>query len=344
MRSGRNANRNGKVNKDMKSTGFHVAILALSLSVPASAQTAGRNEAYPERPIRLVVGSAPGGGNDFVARATNGKLSELLGKQVVIDNRGGAGGLLGTEIVAHAPPDGYTLLQMFSNFAILPTLHPKMSFDVEKDFIPIVKLASTPLILVVHPDVPATTVPELIAYARKQNGAVNFAAPGVGSLGHLAGELFKSMAKVDMSHVAYKGGGPAITALVGKQVHLYFSTVPAALAQVKAGRLRALGISSGKRSASAPQVPTIDEQGLPDFEVVGWFGMFAPAGTASQVTRMINAMVNKTLETSEVRERLARGGVEPEGGTMAAFENQVAKDIKKWSAVARRAGIQPGKR
>jgi tripartite-type tricarboxylate transporter receptor subunit TctC len=328
----------------MRNTVRLLFLLALSLSAAAVAQTRGSSQAYPDRPIRLVVGSAPGGGNDFVARATNAKLSELLGKQVVIDNRGGAGGLLGTEIVAHASPDGYTLLQMFSNFAILPTLHPKMSFDVEKDFIAIVNLASTPLILVVHPDVPANSVSELIEYARKQNGAVNFAAPGVGSLGHLAGELFKSMAKVEMSHVPYKGGGPAITALVGKEVHLYFSTVPAALTQVKAGRLRALGISSSKRSASAPQVPTIQEQGLRGFEVLGWFGMFAPAGTPSHIVSTINAAVNKTLASAEVKERLANGGVEPGGGTTAAFVDQVKQDIKKWNAVARQAGIRPGKR
>jgi tripartite-type tricarboxylate transporter receptor subunit TctC len=329
----------------MNSSAPLLFLLALLLSATAVAQTraTGPAQAYPEKPIRLVVGSAPGGGNDFVARVTNAKLSEFLGKQVVIDNRGGAGGLLGTEIVAHAPPDGYTLLQMFSNLAILPTLHPKMSFDVEKNLAPIVNLASTPLILVVHPSVPAKTVPDLIEYARGRNGAVNFAAPGIGSLGHLAGELFKSMAKVEMSHVAYKGGGPAIAALVGNEVHLYFSTVPAALTQVKAGRLRALGISSSKRSAAAPQVPTIQEQGLRGFEVVGWFGMFAPAGTPSYIINTINAGANKTIALAEVKERLASDGVEPEGGSPAAFAKQVKQDIEKWNAVARQAGIQPGK-
>ena len=202
----------------MTENGTVIAALALISSLAASGPA--YSQRYPDKPIRLVVGSAPGGGNDFVARVTNARLSELLGKQVIIDNRGGAGGLLGTETVAQATPDGYTLLQMFSNFAILPSLHPKLSFDVEKDFVPIVNVASTPLILVVHPSLPANSVQELITHARAQKGALNFAAPGVGSLGHLAGELFKSMAKVDMAHVAYKGGGPAIAALVGKDVHL----------------------------------------------------------------------------------------------------------------------------
>ncbi|MGZ8266163.1 MAG: tripartite tricarboxylate transporter substrate binding protein [Burkholderiales bacterium] len=318
---------------------IRTALFALALAGACSIASA---QGYPDKPIRLVVGSAPGGGNDFVARATNAKLSEMLGKQVVIDNRGGAGGLLGTEIVAQAQPDGYTLLQMFSNFAILPSLHPKLTFDVEKDFAPIVNIASTPLILVVHPGVPANSVQELIEYARGQKGAVNFAAPGVGSLGHLAGELFKSMAKVDMAHVAYKGGGPAISALVGKEVHLYFSTVPAALTQVKAGRLRALGVTSPKRIAAAPQTPTISEQGLPGFEVIGWFGMFAPARTPAAIVNQLNAVVNKTIALPEVRERLAADGVEPAGGTVAAFTKQVRQDIRKWNEVAKRAGIRAG--
>lgn len=296
-------------------------------------------QAYPERPIRLVVGSAPGGGNDFVARVTNAKLSELLGKQVVIDNRGGAGGLLASEIVAQATPDGYTLLQMFSNFAILPSLHEKLRFDVIKDFVPVANLASSALILVVHPSVPANSVPELIKLAQAKKGALNYAAPGVGSLGHLAAELFKSVAKVQMEHVAYKGGGPAITALVGSEVQLYFSTLPAALTQVKAGRIRALGVTSAKRSTAAPQVPTIAEQGLKGFEVVGWFGMFAPAKTPAAIVNKINAAVNQTLALQETRERLLTDGVEAEGGSPGDFARQVKQDVAKWSTVAKQAGI-----
>lgn len=297
-------------------------------------------ETFPERPIRLVVGSAPGGGNDFVARATNEKFSGFLGKQIVIDNRGGAGGLLASEIVANATPDGYTLLQMFSNFAILPSLHAKLPFDVIKDFTPVVNMASSPLILVVHPSVPANTVPELIKLAQARKGALNYAAPGVGSLGHLAAEFFKSLAQVEMEHVAYKGGGPSIQALVGNQVQLYFSTLPAALGQVKANRLRALGVTSAKRSSAAPQVPTIVEQGLNGFEVVGWFGVFAPAKTPPAVIKTLNAAANKTLELKETQERLLASGVEAGGGPSGAFANQVKQDVAKWGKVAARAGVK----
>ncbi|MCC6535748.1 MAG: tripartite tricarboxylate transporter substrate binding protein [Burkholderiales bacterium] len=309
------------------------ALILAALATAASAQH------YPDKPIRLVVGSAPGGGNDFAARAVNDKLSEFLGQQVVIDNRGGAGGLLGTELVAHAPADGYTLLQMFSNFAILPSLHAKLSFDVDKDFVPIANVASSPLILVVHPALPAKSVQELIAYGHKSKGALNFAAPGIGSLGHLAGELFKSMTKIEMTHVAYKGGGPAITALAGREVHMYFSTVPAALAQVKAGRLRALGITSPARSPAAPDVPTVAEQGLSGFEVVGWFGTFAPARTPGAIVATLNQAVNKAIATPDVKARFAAQGVEPGGSTPEAFAKLVRQDIKKWNAVAKRAGV-----
>lgn len=319
------------------------AALVMSLICTFASGSAAAQR-YPDKPIRLVVGSAPGGGNDFVARVINAKLSDLLGKQVIIDNRGGAGGLLATEIVAHAPADGYTLLQMFSNFAILPSLHAKLSFNVEKDFAPIVNVASTPLILVVHPGVQAQSVQELINLARAQKGGLNFAAPGVGSLGHLAGELFKSMTKIEMSHVPYKGGGPAIAAVVGKEVHLYFSTVPAALTQVKAGRVRALGITSSKRSSAAPQVPTIAEQGLREFEVIGWFGILAPGRTPANVIKMLNDSVNKTIASPEIKERFVAEGVEPAGGTPAEFANQVRSDIRKWNAVAKQAGVKPGQK
>lgn len=315
-------------------------VLLTLLVCGAWAVGAAAAEAYPERPIRLVVGSAPGGGNDFVARTMNARLTEFLGKQVVIDNRGGAGGLLASEIVVQANADGYTLLQMFSNFVILPSLHEKLPFDVIKDFVPVANLASSPLILVVHPSVPANSVPELIKLAQAKPGAFNYAAPGVGSLGHLAAELFKSMAKVEMEHVAYKGGGPSITALVANQVHLYFSTLPAALGQVKANRLRALGVTSAKRSSVAPHVPTIAEQGLKGFEVVGWFGMFAPARTPSAVIKTLNVSVNKTLELKETQERMLANGVEAEGGTSSAFGQQVKQDVEKWSTVAKRAGVK----
>lgn len=315
-------------------------LLLVSLVCGAWAAGTAAADAFPERPLRLVVASAPGGGTDFVARATNDKLSEYLGKQVVIDNRGGAGGLLGAQIVAQAPADGYTLLLIFTNFAILPSLHAKLPFDVVKDFDPIANVASTPLILVVHPSVPAKSVPELIKLAQAKPGALNYAAPGVGSLGHLTAELFKATGNVDMVHVAYKGGGPSIAALVANQVQLYFSTLPAAVGQVRANRLRALGVTSAKRSGAAPDVPTITEQGLKGFEVVGWFGMFAPAKTPPAITKKLNADINKTLELKETQQRMLTNGVEAEGGPSSAFAKQVSDDVLKWSKVATRAGLK----
>ena len=294
---------------------------------------------FPERPIRMVVASAPGGGTDFTARAINDKFSEYLGAPVVIDNRGGAGGLVGSQIVAEAPADGYTLLQIFTNFAILPSLHKKMTFDVIKDFAPVINLVSSPLILVVNPSLPAKNVQELIKLAQSKQGKFNYAAPGIGSLGHLAGEYFKSAANVQMEQIAYKGGGPSVAALISNQVELYFSTLPAAVTQVNAGRLRALGVTSLKRSGTFPQVPTIAEQGVKDFEVVGWFGMFAPAKTPSAIVTQINTAANKAMAVKEVNDRMLSSGVEVVGGDSASFATKVKSDVQKWNKVAAQAGL-----
>jgi tripartite-type tricarboxylate transporter receptor subunit TctC len=292
------------------------------------------------RPVRLVVASAPGGGNDFVARAINARLAEYLGNPVVIDNRGGVGGLVAAEIIAQAAADGYTLLQIPSNFVILPSMHKKLPFDVIKDFAPVVNVASTPLLLVVHPSFPATTVAQLIELARSRKSALNFASPGVGSIGHLAGELFKFMTKINMNHVPYKGGGPALIAVAGNEVEILFSTLPTAYAQVKAGRLRALGVTSAKRSAIAPQVPTVAEQGLANFEVVTWIGMFAPAATPAAIVNVLNANVNKSLASAQTRELFLASGVEAEGGTPRQFADQVRRDVKNWMAMAAQAHIE----
>lgn len=309
-----------------------VAAALVTLSGTATAK-------YPERPIRMVVASAPGGGTDFTARAMNDKFAENLGTAVVIDNRGGAGGLVGSQIVAEAPADGYTLLQIFTNFAILPSLHKKMTFDVIKDFAPVINLVSSPLILVVNPSSPPKTVQELIKYAQSKQGKLNYAAPGIGSLGHLAGEYFKSSTKVQMEQIAYKGGGPSVAAVLANQVDMYFSTLPAAVSQVNAGRLRALGVTSLKRSSTFPQVPTIAEQGVKDFEVVGWFGMFAPAKTPPAIVSQLNDAANKALAVKEVNDRMLSSGVEVVGGDAASFAKQVKSDVQKWNKVAEQAGL-----
>jgi tripartite-type tricarboxylate transporter receptor subunit TctC len=314
-------------------------LLFAIVSVLASGAELGA--AYPMRPVRLVVASAPGGGNDFVARAINPKLAELLGNAVVIDNRGGIGGLLAAEIIAKATADGYTLLQIPSNFVILPSMHKKLPFDVIRDFAPVVNVASTPMLLVVNPSFPATTVQQLIEFARSRKSPLNFASPGVGSIGHLSGELFKFMTKIDMNHVPYKGGGPSLVAVASNEVELLFSTLPTAYAQVKAGRLRAIGVTSAKRSGIAPQVPTIAEQGLPNFEVVTWIGMFAPAATPAAIVNLLNANVNKALASAQIRELFLTTGVEAEGGTPRQFADQVKRDDKNWMEMATQAHIDP---
>lgn len=321
--------------KSMSLTRIVLPLCACALSAGAAAQS------YPARPIRLVVASAPGGGNDFVARAINAKLAESLGTTVVIDNRGGVGGLVAADLIAQAAPDGYTLLQIPSNFVILPGMHRNLPFDVVKDFAPVANVASTPLLLVVHPSLPAATVPQLIELAQARKGALNFASPGVGSIGHLAGELFKHTTKARMQHVPYKGGGPSLIAVAGNEIELTFSTLPTAIAQVKAGRLRSLGVTSAKRSAIAPQVPTIAEQGLPNFEVVTWIGLFAPAATPPSVVSVLNANVNKALALAQIREHFLASGVEAEGGTPKQFAAQVKQDVEKWGAMSALAGIKP---
>ena len=314
------------------------AIAALTLCfIPGllSAQT------YPNKPVRMVVASAPGGGTDFVARVLSTRLTENLGQPTVIDNRGGAGGTIGTDIVAKAPPDGYTLLMVFINFSIHPSLYQKLPYDPVKDFAPVSTLATTPLILVVNPQVPAKSVKELIALGKAPGSRLNYAAPGVGSLGHLAGELFKNMTGVNMAHVAYKGGGPSITALIGGEVQAYFATMPAALAQVKAGRLRALAVTSAKRAAAEPNIPTIAESGVSGYDVTGWFGVMAPARTPKAIVTRLNQEFVKALGSPDVKERLSAEGLDPVSSTPEEFAATIKSDIAKWGKVVKESGINP---
>ena len=301
----------------------------------ASAQT------YPTRAIRGIVTAAPGGGNDFIARVLAQPLSEALGQTIVIDNRGGSGGLVGTAVVAGAAPDGYTLLFCFANLSIYPALYRKLTFDPVRDFAPISTLATSPLVLVVTPGVAAKSVKELIALARAKPDQLNFASTGVGSLGHLAGELFKSMTGTRLTHVSYKGGAPAIAAVIAGESQLYFSTVPAALTQMKAGRLRALAVSGAKRASADPGIPTISESGVAGYDVTGWFGLLAPARTAEAVVSLLNREVNKALKLADVRDRLAAEGVEASGSTPQEFASLVRAETDKWSRVVRNAGIPP---
>ena len=295
---------------------------------------------YPAKPIRIIVPVAPGGGTDFTARLVGLKLAEAWGQTVVVDNRPGAAGNLGVEIAAKAQPDGYTLVMPITSFPINPSLYAKLPFDTVNDLSPIVLAASAPLLLVVNPSVAAKSVSELVALAKAKPGQLNYANSGSGTTAHLAGELFKRIAGVDIVSVAYKGGGPAVIDLIAGQVQMYFSTVPAALPQVKAGKLRALAVTSSKRVPELPDMPTASDSGLPGFEVVGWFGLFAPAGTPKPVIIRLNGEIAKILYIPETRERLSGHGLIPGGGTPEELGAFLKAEIAKWGKVIKEAGIR----
>jgi tripartite-type tricarboxylate transporter receptor subunit TctC len=295
---------------------------------------------YPRKPIRIVVPVAPGGGTDFTARLLGQKLTEALGQTVVVDNRPGAAGNLGVELVAKATPDGYTLVMPITSFPINPSLYSKLPFDTVKDFAPVVLAASAPLLLVVNPGVPAQSVKDLVALAKAKPGQMNYANSGSGTTAHLASELFKRMAGVEIVNVPYKGGGPAVIDLIAGQVQIFFSTIPAALQQVKAGRLRALAVTSSKRVTELPDMPTVSESGLPGFEVVGWFGLFAPAGTPKPVITRLNGELVKILGIPETRERLSGHGLIPGGGTPQELGQFLQAEIAKWGKLIKETGIR----
>jgi len=295
---------------------------------------------YPSKPIRMIVPYPPGGGTDVVARIVNEKLSQELGQSIVIDNKGGAGGSVGTEIASKAAPDGYTILLTLSSHTINPKLFPKLGYDVERDFIPISLAASIPQILVANPSVPANTMPELLAWMKANPGKVNYASVGVGSPAHIAGELLKLKSGVQMTHVPYKGGGPAMTDVIAGQVQLAIVSMPAALQFVKAGRVKALAVASAKRSASAPDVPTIAEGGL-DVVVESWYGVLVPAKTPAPIVARLNAAMVKVLAMPDVKEKLFAQGAEAVSNSPAEFEAIIKDELGKWEYVIREAKIPP---
>jgi tripartite-type tricarboxylate transporter receptor subunit TctC len=298
-------------------------------------------ELYPSRPIRLLVPFAPGGGGDVVGRTIAQRLSEQLGKPIVIDNRGGAGGTLGVDLAAKAAPDGYTvLLGNVGPLALSPALYAKLPYDTLRDFAPVSLIASFPNILVANPNLPFKSVQELVAYAKSRPGKLNFASAGSGTSTHLAGELFKSVAGIDVVHVPYKGGAAAITDVIGGQVAYYFGTLPSSLPLARAGKLRALGVTSLQRSPAAPDVPTIAESGYRGFEMAAWYGLLVPAGTPRDIIAKLNAATLATLALPDVKERLAQDGSDPMGSTPTQFGAYIKSEIAKWSGVVRAANIK----
>ncbi len=305
-----------------------------------AAGVACAQSSYPHKPIRIVVPVAAGGGTDYTARLIGQKLSEAWGQSVIVDNRPGAAGNLGVEIVSKAQPDGYTLVMPITSFPINPSLYARLPFDTVKDFAPIVLAASAPLLLVVNPGVPAQSVKDLVALAKAKPGAMNYANSGSGTTAHLASEMFKRMAGVEIVNVPYKGGGPAVIDLIAGQVQIFFATIPAALQQVKAGKLRALAVTSSKRVPELADMPTVAESGLPGFEVVGWFGLFAPAGTPQPVIGRLNAEIVRILNVPESRERLSGHGLIPGGGTPQELGQFLQAEIAKWGKLIKETGIR----
>ena len=295
---------------------------------------------FPERSLRLVVPYPPGGGTDIVARALGQKLAEAWKQNVVIDNRGGAGGNIGTELVARAVPDGYTLLIVISSFAVNPSIYKQLPWDPVRDFAPISKVGSSAYILVVHPGVPARSVSELIALARAKRDALSFVSSGIGSPLHLAGELLNMRANINMVHVPYKGAGPAIIDLLAGQVQVLFGSSVTMLPLIGSGRLRALATTSAQRLSAAPEIPTMAEAGVPDCEVDGWYGIVAPAGTPPDRIRKLSDQVAVILRTPEMRDRFAKDGREAMGTTPEEFSRFLGAEIAKWAKVVRATGVK----
>ena len=322
--------------KRLASASFALELLVLTLGFAAQACA----QSYPAKPVRLVVPFAAGGSTDIIARVLGQKLNEMWGQPVLVDNRAGGSTVIGTEIVAKAPPDGHTLLVTPAPFTIVPSLVPKLPYDPHKDFEPITLINTTPLVVVVHPGVPARSIKELVALARSRPGVLNYGSSGSGGSNHLAGELFNAMAGVNMVHVPYKGNAPALTDLVGGHVDAVFNGLTSALPLIRSGKLRALGVTSLNRSGSLPDLPTLDEAGLKGFQAVAWNGLSAPARTPKSVIDRINADVLKVIRAPELMEKLKAEGSDPVGSSVESYAKFLRDEIQKWSKVIRAANIK----
>jgi tripartite-type tricarboxylate transporter receptor subunit TctC len=317
-------------------TFLHLAAVAAALTADSRIASA---QIYPSRPVRWIVGFAPGGGNDIIARLMGQWLSERLGQPVVIENRPGAATSIATETVVRAPPDGYTLLFVAPSSAINATLNDKLNFNFIRDIAPVAGIMRIPNVMVVNPSVPAKTVPEFIAYAKSNSGKVNMASPGVGTSVHLSGELFKLMTGIDMVHVPYKGSGPALTDLLGGQVQVMFGTMPSLIEYIRAGRLRALAVTTATRSEELPDIPSVSEF-VPGYEVSTWYGMSAPMGTPAEVIDKLNNEINAGLADPQLKARLSDLGGTVLPGSPADFGKLLADETEKWGKVIRAANIK----
>jgi len=309
-------------------------VVAAAMAVPATAQP------YPAKPVRLIVPYPAGGGTDIIGRVFAGSLSTRFGQQVIVDNRAGGGTIVGTDIAAKAPADGYTLLMTTTAVAINPGLHPHVPYDLLRDFVPIMQVALVHSVLVVHPAVAATSVRELVEVARTRQGGLSFGSSGTGTIGHLAGELFAGVAGVRMTHVPYRGGAPLLTDLIGGQIQFTFASLPSAVPFIRAGRVRALAMASPRRALAMPEVPTVGESGFPGFEATNWQGLFAPARTPASAIERVHAAMRAALAEPEVLRQLAVNSFEPIGSTSAEFAAVLRVELPKWVKVIKESGAR----
>jgi len=310
------------------------------MAVAVAGTTCAFAAAYPDKPVRMVVPFPPGGGTDVVARAIALKLTEQWGQSVVVDNRPGAASMVGTEMLARAVPDGYTLGFVSMSHTINPSIYKKLPFDPIADFSPVALAATAPNVLVVNPGVGAKSVAELVQIAKARPGKLNFPSSGNGGVSHLSMEMFRYAAGIDIVHVPYRGAGPALTALLANETQLMMATTPVALPQMKAGRLIALATTGLKRSSLAPEIPTVAEAGYPGFEADTWYGMLAPAKVPPALVNQANAAVTKMLTQADFKERLAHEGAQPAGGTPAQFATHIKSEIEKWAKIVRTAKVK----
>ena len=311
-------------------------LLALACAAAACAQ------GYPAKPVRIIVPIAPGGGQDFVARIVGQKLTAAFGQQFVIDNRPGAGGIIGTQLAVKSPPDGYTLVLVAASYTAQPSLYPKLPYDAVKDLAPITQLGGAPYMLVINPTVPAKTVKEFVALAKSSRGKLTYGSSGGGEMSNLSMELLKTLASFDAVHVPYKGAAPALAAAISGEVDAFFPSITSGLPHVRSGKARLLAVTTAKRAALLPEVPTIAESGYPGYDVSGWYGLLAPAGTPTEIVNRLQQEVAKILDLPDVRELQAANGRTPSpgGNTPQAFAANVQAEITRWAKVIKRAGIR----
>jgi tripartite-type tricarboxylate transporter receptor subunit TctC len=297
---------------------------------------------YPNQPIRMIVGYAPGGGSDIMGRLMADQITQAMGQRIIVENRAGAAQNVAAEYVAKAPADGYTLFMSSAALGINVSLYPKLNYDPVKDFDPVAVFATSPNLLLVHPSFPANNVREFLDALKKNPGKYNYSSSGSGSSQHLSGELLKLMTQTDITHVPYKGTSPSMTALAGGEVHFSFSNIPAAQPLMEAGKIKAIAITGSKRSLLLPDLPTMEEAGLPGFVTQTWYGLLAPAGTPAEIIKELNAVVVKAVENPEFRARLGKLGADPIGESPEYFRKMLLEEIERWSKVVKASGAQPG--